>query len=493
MNKINNDDNNNRTSKNNSILIMDTGADQSTCGGSAWIPIFDTGERVRCNGYYQGKDAKQGPIVPIMSLVTCIDNPNEEPVLLLIHQACYIKDDEQTESLCLPYQAMDHGVTFDLTPSAYSNELGDPGKQCMRIEDREFSLQFDGRKTFVNIRRPSQREMDLLEVFELTSPDHFDPKESNERHISRIMKEKYLDLPGGLSLEEWRSRLALAPADVVRKTIQATTQLAMSVEVENREVGRRHFKSRFPFLRERRLNDEFHTDTFFPSVKTRKGHTCSQLFIGRNTDYMHVNLLKTESHSSQALKDFGRSIGIPRAIKSDNAKAETGLEWTTWCRKHRVKTTYTEPHSPWQNKAERGIGDLGRMVKRNMERYNVPLSRHGWCQLHCAQVRNHLASRKLNWRTPSEKLHGDTPDISMFRFHFWEPVEYLDPTAKQPSSGWKRGRFLGINQDAGDSMTYFIETDKDRNEGRNVVLTRSNVRHIQRYTPPSGETNDFIQ
>ena len=115
----------------------------------------------------------------------------------------------------------------------------------------------------------------------------------------------------------------------------------MNVEVENRAVGRRHFKSRFPFLREKRLNDEFHTDTYFPSIITNDGNTCSQMFIGRNTDYMHINLMKTESHSAQALQDFGRNIGIPRAIKLDNAATETGLEWMNWCRKHRIKTATT--------------------------------------------------------------------------------------------------------------------------------------------------------
>ena len=132
------------------------------------------------------------------------------------------------------------------------------------------------------------------------------------------------------------------------------------------------------------------------------------------------------------------------------------------------------------------------MVKRNMERYNVPLSRHGWCQLHCARVRNHLASRKLDWKTPMEKLTGDTPDISMFRFHFWEPIEYLDPSVKQPASGWKKGRFLGINWDAGDDMTFFVETEKSHGEGRNVILTRSNVRSRTHHIPTSGEINDIL-
>ena len=29
-----------------SIIIIDTGADQCTCGGSAWIPVYDTGDKV---------------------------------------------------------------------------------------------------------------------------------------------------------------------------------------------------------------------------------------------------------------------------------------------------------------------------------------------------------------------------------------------------------------------------------------------------------------
>ena len=47
---------------------------------------------------------------------------------------------------------------------------------------------------------------------------------------------------------------------------------------------------------------------------------------------------------------------------------------------------------------------------------------------------------------------------------------------------------MGINESSGDDMTYFIETEKDPNEGRNVVLTRSNIR--SRYNQnflPSGE------
>ena len=285
--------------------------------------------------------------------------------------------------------------------------------------------------------------------------------------------------------------MALAPEDVVRKTFEATTQLAMSLEVNNRAIPRQHYKSRFPYLRERRINDVFHSDTFFPSVNTSQNETCSQLFIGKDTDFMYVKPMKTESHSHVALQDFGRQIGLPKGIKTDNAKTEIGRNWTDWCRKYMVQTTFTEPHHPWQNLAEQGIGDLGRMVRRCMRAFGAPLSRHGWCQKWCCQVRNCLASRKLNWRTPEERLTGITPDISVFRFHFWQEIEYFDTMEKNPHDGWKPGRFLGINECAGDDMTYYIEVKSP--SGRPVVISRSNIRpkpqltSTQSQASPSGE------
>ena len=73
---------------------------------------------------------------------------------------------------------------------------------------------------------------------------------------------------------------------------------------------------------------------FFPSVHGNDGTTCSQIFIGKDTDYMFVYSMKKESHSFIALQDFGRKVGLPRSIKTDNAKTETAQKWTTWCREY---------------------------------------------------------------------------------------------------------------------------------------------------------------
>ena len=412
---------------------MDTAADQCTCGGPAWIILHDTGDKLQCNGYLKGEGNNQGPILPLVTAVTCVETEGEEPILLLMNQACYYDHDEQDESLCHPYQAMNHGVKFCLTPTDKLTPEGELGKQKMTVEDRDIPLTYDGRKMYLNIRKPSSEELERLDTFEVTSPTPFEPEteEDGETSLRRDNKRKYKQYPGGLSMEEWRKRLALAPEDVVRKTFEATTQLSMSVEAENRLIPRQHYKSRFPFLREKRLNDTFHSDTFFPSVVTDRKETCSQIFFGKDSDYMYVKPMKSESHSHTALQDFGRRVGIPKVLKTDNARTEVGRQWTDWCRRYLVDTKFTEPHHPWQNYSEQGIGDLSRMVRRCMRAFDVPMSRHGWCQLWCCSVRNCLASRKLNWRTPTEKLNGDTPDISAFRFHFWEEVEWYDISEKK--------------------------------------------------------------
>ena len=69
-------------------------------------------------------------------------------------------------------------------------------------------------------------------------------------------------------------------------------------------------------------------------------------------------------------------------------------------------------------------------------------------------------------------LTGEMPDISPIQFFFWEPVYYHDPTAPFPSeSTEKKGRFVGVAENVGDSLTFKILTDDT-----NQIIYRSTVR-----------------
>ena len=182
---------------------------------------------------------------------------------------------------------------------------------------------------------------------------------------------------------------------------------------------------------------------------TNQGHTCSQIFVGLNSDFWATYPLKTESTNGEALQDYTRTHGCPNIIRTDNAQSELGKTWTKHCQTHVIGTETTETHHPWQNPAEKRIGYLSTMVKNVMRQFNVPLSRHHWAQKWCCDV---------------------------YRFHVWEPIWYYEPRTTQHESSLKKARWLGLAHSTGDAMTYLIETERDDDVKRNVILVNTIIR-----------------
>ena len=77
----------------------------------------------------------------------------------------------------------------------------------------------------------------------------------------------------------------------------------------------------------------------------------------------------------------------------------------------------------------------------------------------------------------------------MFRFHFFEPIWYHVPNVKAPESSLRKGRWLGLASTAGDPMTYYIRTEKEPGEGRDVVLIRSVIRTRRKNI---GQPNEYV-
>ena len=81
---------------------------------------------------------------------------------------------------------------------------------------------------------------------------------------------------------------------------------------------------------------------------------------------------------------------------------------------------------------------------------------------HLCDCHNHTALQSLKWRTPLEALDGETPDISVFRFSFYEPVWYLKGRAQFPDCKWVKGRFIGIAWNMGDQICFDILPVEER-------------------------------
>ena len=141
------------------------------------------------------------------------------------------------------------------------------------------------------MRKPTSQELDTMIPVILASPtEHRPDKESIMKRPRRKNDSKHCS---NAPIEQWKNCLALAPDYVIRKTIQATTHLSVNVEDDNRQIMKRRYKSRFPFLNWRRMNETFHTNDFFPLVRTVQNHTCSQMCVGGNNRNWEVCLLKS--------------------------------------------------------------------------------------------------------------------------------------------------------------------------------------------------------
>jgi hypothetical protein len=97
----------------------------------------------------------------------------------------------------------------------------------------------------------------------------------------------------------------------------------------------------------------------------------------------------------------------------------------------------------------------------------------------CCDVHNIAANRKLEWRSAKERKTGYTPlTFLCFGFIYGNLFGIMnhEPRTKQPENSLKKARWLGIAHSAGDAMTYFIETERDETNKRNVILVWSIIK-----------------
>ena len=172
------------------------------------------------------------------------------------------------------------------------------------------------------------------------------------------------------------------------------------------------------------------------------------------SNFLFIKFLQREAQSHNGLLDYICEVGAPTKLVADNSKTQNGKKWTNTCRIYAIEQGNTVPDNQNQNCAERKI----QVVKAKS---GAPLS--FWCygMAYIVDCLNHSAAKSLQWRMPMEVHHGDTRDISMFRFHFWQPVEVYSQRPKFPASKLIPARFIGIAWNSGNAFTYRVWTEPD--------------------------------
>jgi Reverse transcriptase (RNA-dependent DNA polymerase) len=335
---------------------------------------------------------------------------------------------------------------------------------------QQIAIFFYGTKCFFEVHWISEAEEQILPKVQLT--DGARPYEP----LNRLHSRRRPVLAATDSLE-WKKCLGFTPDHVVDKTLRATTQLVPTVEAETREIMRDHFQTRLPQLKVRRVNDTCYVDTFFSSIPSVRGFTCWNLYCFRLTGLDVVYLMRRRAQGPTTLPKMVADCGAPSVIKSDNAPEFKGKRWVDYLDTVSIRSKFTEAHHPNENLAERRGGSLKAATVHLMTSTGCPLNY--WCYAleYMSLLRTVPARRSLDWRTPHEAHWGDRPDISVFRFVFWEPIWYYHPRQAFPKPKMMKGRFLGVAQNIGDAFCFLILTQPEADEESSPqVLARSVIR-----------------
>ena len=258
------------------------------------------------------------------------------------------------------------------------------------------------------------------------------------------------------NLEALQPKLAWKPLEVIKRTLEATIQWTV---IKTYFHMRRHHISRFPWNNRTCLKETISMDTIFSPTKELNWSNCSQIFFGIMSRMLNIYHMPSKESVNiiKAYQDFMRYEGVPETLHRDLAPEQKTDDIVNINRNMIVKDTWSEAGYPTQNPVEQGgVRILKSTADTIITRMGAIPGVWQWVYNYIADINNHCANRILSWRTPIEKCHGYTPDISaLLLYQFWEPIYYL-MDEDTPKSKEKKGRCLSLSHNIVDKLTYFI-------------------------------------
>ena len=119
-------------------------------------------------------------------------------------------------------------------------------------------------------------------------------------------------------MEELQPALAWKPLEVIKRTLDATTQWATQ---KYQFPMKNHYQSRFPWDNRHRLLEEVGMDTYFMSSLGIGGYNCCQLFLGFMSQMINLYPMPSKEHGHivASYDDFMRYEGVPSCLHCDLA------------------------------------------------------------------------------------------------------------------------------------------------------------------------------
>ena len=547
---------------------LDSHADTCVCGKNC-VMLEDSGVTVNVSPFTNEYASIKN--VPIGTCATSLELENGEVLVLIIHQALFFGD-RLPFTLLNPNQLRDNGITVEDVPRQFNEN----SRHSIIVppaggEELVIPLQLNGVISFINTRRPTQKELEENVYVELTSPDDWEPysahyekrehqaiEESRNRDIWSIQRISEDDVLSETEIDDWfqdsetrfnqrnavqyriteecRDRMVNAIStwqgvtefddvdvdleiskaalitddecsvgstedtlnderkistvslnekrstltkeelanrwgiglEAADRTLRVTTQKGIRKVLHPVE---RRYRTRQNQLRFPTLGTKFYSDTMFSSEPSCRNFTCAQVFSD-GKGFTRFYPMERKREAGEKLYRFVTDVGIPQELITDGAKEETESRWKDVCKEFRIISRTTEPYSPWQNRAEAEIREMKKGMLRIQRKTGSP--KRLWCYLGewYQHVRSLTAGDNpvLNGRSPTERVRGNTPDISEYaQFDWYEYCWLWDSTESFPKNRKRLVRFIGVAETVGSPMCLWVLTDTGK------VMARSSV------------------
>jgi hypothetical protein len=196
-------------------------------------------------------------------------------------------------------------------------------------------------------------------------------------------------------------------------------------------------------LQRERIQLIYYSDTLIGKVKSIRQFKCAQVTTN-GLGYTRFLPIESKSEAQHGLIDFIHNAGIPEWLITDGSKEQSSREFEDTVRKYHIRHTFTEPHSPWQNRAETEIKELKKKIRLMTRKKQSPKRLWCYCGTLAAALRRLTASShpQLAGNSPTMHVTGDTAEISAYTdIEWYDWVEYIDNDGDT-----KFGRWLGVSE-----------------------------------------------
>ena len=496
---------------NGTRLGIDSWADTSCAGKHAYVESFVEGKLVNASGFSTSLGSMKN--LPIANVVYAYDMSDGQTLLIENHNAIYLGDN-MNDSLINPIQAEENNVHIDIRPRRfYPSETN----QCQSITFSDgtiLPIKYDGVLPYLPIRRPTPNELDTCTRISITPEHDWDPysyegfvstmkRDANHLHKQDDMDPISMDLHSAflkpmllstpmlkyfnntyVSISAINSRRTntVSAEELSRKwniglktasrTLQATTHKC----IRTTGLLSKRFKTDKAQLRYKQLSRQygtFYVDYLKISAKSLRGFIGGTIYtnkLGFKKFFPCTN--ETGESTAAGLRTFIDIVGLPTSIHSDNHSNFQEGAFKRLMRKFGIPQTFTEPHSPWQNRAEAAIGETKTYARRLMQKTNTPIRLWCFCFEYTADILSLCATGRhdLKGRTSYEAIMNYTPDISEYvSFDWFQWCWYYNEETKSKSLC----RWLGPAHNIGQSFCSYILLENAS------FITRSSILIIQ--------------